>query len=211
MSRKSGAGAPRLNRIAALALLGLACLPLGGCVTMYVANGLPDPQPSDYPKLAAPAPVQMLFTWKTKGTVNTRAQDMVLPEVTSTVKQSGLFSAVGPEPAAQGALLSITIENNPISTEGEAVAKGFVTGFTFGLVGSQIAEGYTCTIEYSTNPGAAKLARVTRQILFGTLGAHGTPENSVKAPSIKEAVMIMTRRTVGSALKQLAADPAFGQ
>src|SRR5262249_32071461 len=162
-----------------------------------------------YHRPASPAPVQMLFSWQTKGTVNSRAQDLVLPEVTATVSGSGLFSSVSKEPVARGALLSITINNEPVTGEGEAVAKRFATGLTLGLVGSQVADGYTCTIDYFPAQSAPKLSHVTHQVILATVGAHSAPDAATKAASVKDAVLTITRRAVGNALKKLSEDPAF--
>ena len=196
-------------RSAIPALVLAASLPLGGCVTAYVANTLHDMTPNDYHKPASPAPVQMLFSWQTKGTVNSRAQDLVGPEVNATVAASGLFSTVSKDPAPNGALLSITINNEPITSEGEAVGKGFLTGLTLGLAGSQVADGYTCTVDYYAAQGAPKLTHVTHQVILATIGAHTSPDAATKAASLKDAVLTITRRAVGNALKQLSDDPAF--
>jgi hypothetical protein len=201
-------GRGRFAGIVATALLALGAL--SGCVSLYVDNGLRDVQPSEYQHAQTPQPVQLLFSFTTKGTANTRATNALKQEVGNTVTASGLFSSVSSEPLAGGALLSITIDNVPITSQDEAVAKGFATGLTFGLVGSAVSDGYVCTVQYQAGPAAPRLTEVVHHAIHATVGAHGAPANSTKAASAEIAVKTMARQAVGNALKALAADPAFG-
>jgi hypothetical protein len=184
---------------------------LSGCISMYVPNGLPEVAPSDYVKPRQPAPVQLLIDWSTQGKSNTKALGHARDDIVAVVNQSGLFASTSGDPVPSGALLAITIDNSPLTDPNSAFAKGFLTGFTFGLVGTKGVEGYTCTVTYIPSIGADKLTHVTRQPLIFTMGAHAAPENSAPASTIKEGVKTMIRRTVGNALKELAADPAFAR
>jgi hypothetical protein len=194
-----------------------ACLPLttalglllSGCISMYVPNGLPDVTPSDYVKSRQPAPVQLLIDWSTQGKSNSKALGQTRDDIVSVVNESGLFASTSRDPVPSGALLAITIDNSPLTDPNSAFAKGFLTGFTFGLVGTKGVEGYTCTVTYIPSIGADRVTHVTRQPLIFTMGAHAAPDNSTPASTIKEGVKTMIRRTVGNALKELAADPAF--
>jgi hypothetical protein len=182
---------------------------LSGCVSMYVPNGLPEVAPADYVKPQHPAAVQLLVDWTTEGKSNTKALAETRGEVVSVVNESGLFASTSRDPVPSAALLAITIDDSPITNPNSAFAKGFLTGFTFGLIGTKGFEGYTCTVTYIPSNGADKLTHVTRQPLIFTMGAHAAPDNSIPAPTLKDAVRTMIRRTVGNALKELAVDPAF--
>jgi len=196
-------------RAAALALLVVIAATTSGCATFYVDSSLKDVPSADYAHPASPQPVQVLYSFQTKGVNNSRATDYTRKRVMETLSASGVFSQVTSDPVPSGAILSVTINNVPITDD--AFAKGFVTGFTFGLVGSEAADGYVCTVEYQASLTAPKIAKHARHAIHVTMGAHGAPEGTAKAASLDEAVTIMTRQIVGNALKDLAADPAFAQ
>ncbi len=194
----------------ALAAAALSALTLTGCASMYVDNGLPDVPASAYVRPATPQPVQLLFAFKTKGTVNSRATDLLKKDATDAVIASRLFAAVGTAPAPGGALLSVTVDNVPVTSQNDAMAKGFATGLTFGLAGSQVTDGYICTVDYVANPTAAKLTKVVHHAIHTNIGAHTAPANSTKAVSGIEAAKTIVRQSIGNALKSLSTDPAFG-
>lgn len=181
-----------------------------GCVTVYVDNALGDTPASAYHRPAAPQPVQVLFVFKTKGTDNVRATTQVRKDVMDTIRESGLFSAIGPDPVPSGALLSVTVDNVPITSQEDAIAKGFATGLTFGLAGSEVSDGYVCTIDYIPATGAGKITVTEHHSLHSTVGAHSAPANSTRAPSLKEGAKIMLHQIVAAGLKDLSHNPAFG-
>ena len=195
-----------MQRTVLIAALGVL---LSGCLSIYVPNGLPDVAPSGYMKSRQPAPVQLLVDWTTQGKSNSKALGQTRDDIVSVVNESGLFASTSRDPVPSGTLLAITIDDSPVTDPNSAFAKGFLTGFTFGLVGTKGVEGYTCTVTYIPSIGAEKLTYVTRQPLIYTMGAHAAPADSTPAPTIKDGVRTMIRRTVGNALKELAADPAF--
>jgi hypothetical protein len=201
----------RMRTYVSLPLTAALGLLLSGCISMYVPNGLPDVAPSDYVKPRHPAPVQLLIDWTTQGKSNSKALGETQADIVSVVNESGLFTSTSRDPVPSAALLAITIDDSPVTDPNSAFAKGFLTGFTFGLVGTKGVEGYTCTVTYIPSNGADKLTHVTRQPLIYTMGAHAAPADSTPAPTIKDGVRTMIRRTVGNALKELAADPAFAR
>lgn len=187
--------------------LGVASLlGLSGCMSMYVDGSLQDVPRIDY---SHAQPTQLLFSFQTKDTANAKATEFLKKTVTDTVSTSGLFSSVSESPVAGGALLNVTINNVPITDN--AFAKGFATGFTFGLVGNTVTDGYVCTVDYLAGSEATKITKQVRHAIHTTAGAKGAPPNSTKAPSAQAAVQTMAHQIVGNALKDLAADPAFGQ
>ncbi|CAN5823791.1 hypothetical protein BH11PSE8_BH11PSE8_30200 [soil metagenome] len=193
----------RLMRLASL--LGAAAL--AGCATHYVDSNIKEISAAAYKKPAEPKPVQLLFEFQTKGTLNTRATDTLKAEVREQIKSSGLFSAVEDKPVADGALLSVTLNNVPMTDD--AFTKGFVTGFTFGLVGSQVSDGYVCTANYLPEARAAMITKSERHAIHTTMGASNAPANGVKAESLLAAVHTMTRQIVSATLNDLAKDPSF--
>jgi hypothetical protein len=184
-------------------------LSTSGCVTAYVDSGLQQANLEDVRKPARPTDVQLLFQFQTKGTANAKATDILRKEVGELISSSGLFATLGSEPALSGAILSVTINNVPITDQNDAVAKGFATGLTFGLVGNAVTDGYVCTMEYLPPGAANKVSATSRHAIHSTMGAKGAPPNGIKAKNIDEAVHTMTRQIVLEGLKQLSADPVF--
>jgi hypothetical protein len=185
--------------------LGLVTLAVSGCATMYVDNGLKDVAESEYQHPQTPRPVQLIFSFETKGTPNARATDFLKNDITAVVNNSHLFSSVSTDPVAGGSILSVTINNVPITDN--AFAKGFATGLTFGLAGNVVTDGYVCTIEYLGAPGESKVTKTRSHAIHTTVGAKGAPANATKAASPKDAVATMARQVAGNTLKDLAADP----
>jgi hypothetical protein len=196
---------------AKLALVAALCGGSGGCATLYVDNALGDTPLSAYHRPATPKPVQTLFVFKTKGVDNVRATTVTRKDVLDTVQQSGLFSAIGPDPVPDGAVLSITVDNVPITSPQEAAAKGFATGLTLGLAGSEVTDGYVCTIEYIPATGANKISVTEHHAIHATIGAHSAPANATRAPTMQEGVKIMLHQVVAAGLKDVSSDPAFDQ
>jgi len=190
-----------------VAFLFLACIVLPGCATMYVDNSLKEVSAADYRHPPAAQPAQLLFAFQTKGAANARATELLKKEVLDTAIASGLFASVSTDPVPGGALLSITINNIPVTDN--AFAKGFATGLTFGLAGNVVTDGYLCTVDYAGPSGSQKISKTARHAIHTTVGAKGAPPNATKAKNPGEAVKTMARQVVGNALKDLSADPAF--
>ena len=191
-------------KVAGLLLLALLTT---GCATMYVDTGLKTVAKSEYKATPEPGPVQLLFTFQTKGAANARATKQLSEQVTKTVTDSGLFSSVSTEPVAGGAMISVRINNVPITED--AFSKGFATGLTFGLAGSEVTDGYVCTVDYQSVAGGQLIQTKSRHAIHTTIGAKKAPKNGVKAKSIMDAVYTMTDQIVGNALKDLSNTQGF--
>jgi hypothetical protein len=195
-----------LKRTLTLALLAAATV-LTGCANFYVDRGTPEISTSQYQKPIEPKPVQLLFEFQTKGVVNARATDHLKAQIGEMVKASGLFSAVESAPVAGGAVLNVTLNNVPLTDD--VFTKGFVTGLTFGLAGSQVSDGYVCTVTYLTAQQAEAIKKMARHAIHTQVGAGAAPANGIKVESIEVAVRTMTRQIVSTALNELSRDPAF--
>lgn len=189
------------------AVLLLFSLLMTGCASFYVDTATRDVPPSELRMVAQPAPVQVLFEFQTKGVQNARATDHLRTQVIGQIKASGLFSAVEDKPVAGGAMLSLKLNNVPLSDD--AFGKGFVTGLTFGLAGNQVTDGYICTVEYLDPTRQTPIVKTARHAIHTVIGAKEAPANGIRAETIEEAVRTMTRQIVGTALKDLSFDPDF--
>ncbi len=197
---------PRLSLLSWLGIL-LLLASLNGCASYYVNAALPEVA-ADKMKKSNPAhPVQLLYEFQTRGTVNSTASKVTLEKVRTAVKDSGIFSDITSEPTAGGEILSITINNVPVSDD--AFSKGFITGFTFGLAGSTVSDGYVCQIAYLPSAGAGKIEKSLRHMLHTNLGVAPSPDQAIKVNSIDEAITMLIRQLVSNGLFQISNDPNF--
>jgi len=182
-------------------------LGLTGCASIYVDTATKEVPVASFKKPATPKPVQFVFDFQTKGVANATATKYLSEQVTMQIKDSGLFSTVQTEPVADGALLSLVINNVPLTED--AASKGFVTGLTFGLAGSQVTDGYICTVKYLPGTQGATISKTARHAIHTVLGAKEDPPNATKAEGIEAAVRTMTREIVSNVLNELSQDPGF--
>lgn len=207
MPRSNATPASWLHRLLVLVALAAVTAFTSGCAAFYVDSATKEVDAAQFRKPAQPQAAQLLFEFQTKGALNTRATDLLKAQVTDQIKGSGLFSQIDDKPVAGGALLSVTLNNVPLTDD--AFTKGFVTGLTFGLAGSQVSDGYVCTVKY-VGPGQAEpLVKTARHAIHTTVGASSAPPNGVKADSIESAVRTMTRQVVSTALDELSRDDRF--
>lgn len=188
-----------------LAVAGLAS------AAVYVDAGTTDLKPEDKVVVAHPQPVQLLFEFQTKGAPNARATKFLKSHVVDTVKASGLFSDVSDAATANGAIVSVVI-NNVINPEElrAAEGKGFVTGATFFVAGSNVRDSYICTIDYVAGPHSAKITRTAHHAVITQMGLiNSPPVGAVKIGSMNDAVFTMARQIVANPLNAIAGDPGF--
>lgn len=198
-----GAG---FRRLAGVLCLAAGAAALTGCANMYVDSTVKEVPATQFAKPASPKPVQLLFEFQTKGTVNTRATELLKAQVAEQVKGSGLFSDVQNQAVPGGALLNITLNNVPLSDD--AFAKGFVTGLTFGLAGTQVGDGYVCTVNYLEDAQPTPVVKTARHAIYTTMGATSAPSNGVKAENAEVAIRTVTRQVLSNTLNDLSRDLA---
>ena len=180
---------------------------LTGCANFYVDGTTREVPVAQFKRVAEPKPVQVLFEFQTKGVVNARATDHLKSQVIDQVKASGLFASVDDKPVANGSVLSVTLNNVPLTDD--AFSKGFVTGLTFGLAGSKVSDGYVCTMTYTDPKQPNPLVKQARHAIHTTLGANSVPTNAAKADNVESAVRTMTRQVVSNTLNDLSQDVSF--
>jgi hypothetical protein len=183
---------------------------LSGCGgTFYVDTGLHDLSTDEMVKVADKHPVQLLFDFQTKGVHNAQVTEMAKLYAIDAANDSGLFSQVSTDPVQGGAVLNIVVNNVPLTDD--AFAKGFVTGFTLGLVGSTVGDGYICTVDYLPPGNAPKITKSMRDAIYMSLGATAsTPEHAAKVANMEVAFHTMMRQVVSNTLNEVAKDASFG-
>jgi hypothetical protein len=199
-----------------LALLLAVMISAGGAgrasAASFVDASLPDVPTDKRVTIAHPQPVQLLFQFHTKGAPNLQATKLVKPAVVEAVKASGLFSAVSEDPAPNGAVLNVVIDNVVDPDEMRAAtANGVKTGATLFIAGSTVRDHYLATLDYIGSPTAAKITRTAQHSILMQMGLiNSAPANAVKVDGgVKGAVLTMARQIVANPLNALGSDPGF--
>lgn len=198
----------RFSRVLRWLVLAAAIPVLGGCAAFYVDGHAPEVAASQFKKPAAPADVQLIWEFQTKGAPNARATAHLRQRVLDQIAASGLFTKVSESPVPGGALLSLTIDNVPLSDD--AASKGFVAGLTFGLAGQTVGDGYDGTLRYSSGRDGAKPVQATgKQVIYTSIGNAGPPAGAQKMDNVEAAVTTMLRQMISRLLDALSKEPRF--
>jgi hypothetical protein len=197
-----------LRRYLPISAVFLSAALLSGCASFYLDPATKDVPVAEMRHAAVPQPVRLNFEFQTRGAPNSRATEFLNSAVREQLQASGLFSSLDGGPNA--AILEVKLNNIPLSDDSPA-AKGFVTGFTFGLVGSKVSDGYECKLSYLPPGQTAPVVKVARHAIHTTLGNASPPPGTIQAPDINVAVKQMTHAVLSNALRDLSNDPAFEQ
>lgn len=198
------------GRAFSMAAIMAGALVLSGCATAYVDGNQPDIPKAQYRKPEQPKATQLVFEFRTNGQANPRATEALKSRVASQISESGLFASVSDTPVAGNALLTVTINNVPLTDN--AAAKGFMTGLTFGLAGSVVGDGYEGNLRYVAAAGATPVTPPTaKHALWTKIGSGAAPAGAIEAPSIGEGVNIMLRQLLSRMLDDLSKAPGFVQ
>jgi len=189
----------------ASALFIAAAVFLTGCASVYVDTATKEVADADIKRPATAIPATLVFDYQNSGAPNTRATQLLKDQVTAQVKKTGIFEITAGEATGKTALLTITINNVPITKD--AAQQGFVTGLTFGLAGSAVTDGFVCTVTYVPADGSSTLVSTARHAVHTTIGNASAPANAVKSASIEEGLRTMTRQIVANALRDLSTNP----
>lgn len=193
------------RRLPALVLVFGAAL-LTGCASVYLDPATKDVPVAEMRHAAPPKPVRVNFEFQTRGAPNATATAQLDKVVKDQLASSGLFSSL--EGGPEAAVLEIKLNNIPLNDE-NPMAKGFVTGFTFGLVGSAVVDGYECKLSYLPPGQQTPVVKTARHAIHTTIGNASPPPNTIKADSVQQAVYQMTHAILSNALRDLTLDPAF--
>lgn len=196
-----------MDKLLKLLAVGLLSFTLSGCASFYVDTATKEIPVEAFKKPATPKPVQVVFEFQTKGVANAAATQLLSSQVNDQIKGSGLFSELKETPAPGGALLSVVLNNIPLTDD--AARKGFVTGLTFGLAGTQVTDGYVCTLKYLPASQTAPIIKTARHAIHTVVGAKEDPVNATKMESVELAIKTMTRQIVSTALDDLSRDLGF--
>jgi hypothetical protein len=182
----------------------VSVLLLSGCLNpkMYVDPALPVVRAEEFRPATPVGPVQVIFEFRTEGSPNPTATDEVRPTVIGAIGKTGAFTRISDEPVPEGRTLTIVIDN--VRLDGAGWARAFAAGFTFGLAGTTLTDGYVCTATYRGQGGRTN-SKTVKHAIHTTLGnAAGPPGIAPMQPG--EAVTQVMEQLTVSALRALSRD-----
>ncbi|MCG3173239.1 MAG: hypothetical protein GMKNLPBB_01417 [Myxococcota bacterium] len=163
------------------ALLVGATLICSGCspIKSYVDPQFRDATYQSIRNTASPTRVTVSVEFQVNGKPQKRQHDIVYRRVTRVLTATRLFTEVSSDKASESGQLRIVINN--VADVGAAFGKGFATGLTFGLAGSQVTDGYIMTAIY-TPLGGVPTTREYKHAIHSTVGLRSAPEGLVAVP-----------------------------
>jgi len=128
----------------------------------------------------APVAAVITYEFQFNGKHGNKNQDaLVRRKSTRVLAATKVFSEVEASAGAAAGQLQIRINN--LGDIGSAVGKGFATGLTFGLAGSEVVDGYEMTVIY-TPAGGSPTTRFYKHAIHSTIGAHAPPPGMQPVP-----------------------------
>jgi hypothetical protein len=149
-----------------------------------------------------PHPVNLAVVGQTNGTEREKASEYWRRQAVRVLTASRVFEF--PEGGAQADSLSIVINN--VGDRAASAGKGFVTGLTFGAVGSLVTDGYVMTVEYS-RPGRPTLKRTYQHAIYTTIG-NASPPPGIAPVTLMEATSLVAEDMLLHFVKDLQAEGA---
>jgi hypothetical protein len=183
---------------------------LAGCASpsYFVDGSLQNVSVAQIERLERPRPTQLLFSFATRGLVDTQVSETLEAEVARIVAASGLFTTANETPAEGGAILNVVIDAHPATDE--EVARGVAAGLTLGVVGSTRRDPVVCKMDYIPAPGSEPLTTTVQHAIYIPLGiVDSRPKGIILAKSRIDAQRIVTRQSVTAGLQQLSQSAAF--
>ncbi|NVK19255.1 MAG: hypothetical protein HWE30_11210 [Methylocystaceae bacterium] len=177
-------------------IFGVILLLVSGCTKSYVDPTYGKTSYDDIERRADPFKWQIQVEFQRNGEPYPQANELVYAQVERIVRASGL--AV-PVERANKATLKIILNN--VVDLGEAAAKGFGTGLTFGLAGSTVTDYYEMDVTLTDGDMVIKKPKY-KHAIHSTVGNASAPIGLSPVP-VNEAFSIVLEEMVLNALKDL--------
>ena len=171
-----------MKKISIIILASVVSILLTGCISTksYVDPQYRKASFADIKSVETRYEVNLVAEFERDG-VHQPKMDVLLKErFQNSLRASGIII-----PIDNPAQFTIHITVNNITDLGSAVAKGFGTGLTFGLVGSEVADYYNIRITMTGKNGES-LTGEYKHALLTTIGNHKAPIENV-APTTPDA------------------------
>ena len=201
-----------VRRKPAFGLLAIAAFALmTGCLrpSPYLDAATREVPRNEFKAANPPRVAHLVFEFQTKGAPNARVTKSLVAQVTQQIKDCGLFSDIDAAVSPDAAMLSVTLNNVPITDQKDAMGQGFATGFTFGLVGTAVTDGYICTVSYLAPGKTTPIVATARHAIHTTIGNASAPKDAIPMADYHEAVGTMVRQVLSNALRDLSRDAQF--
>lgn len=166
----------RTVRLPVLAVL----LAATGCVVprSFVAPALPtDPKATAAELVKSDAVVALDVTFTTNGKPNARATEWVRKQVAERIAAHGAARVAASPADPVAATLRIHMDN--IADTGAAWGKGFKTGFTLGIAGSSVEDGYQFDVT-AERAGKPAIQKSYRHLITSVIGGAENPPGLVQ-------------------------------
>lgn len=210
MSSQKGPLGPLRGRQALVFLAVTLASLLGGCATRvhYLEASVKEIPSAQFRKPVAPRPAQLQFEFQTRGVLNASVTDMRRAEVVERLEASGLFSALDSRPQKGGGLLSVVVNNVPISAE-DAYVRRFIGAPVKGPRDGTLVDGYVCIVRYWPPGQTTPVTVGARHALLTTVGDVAAPDSARKIDTLDTAITVMLREIVSTALYELSRSDAL--
>ncbi len=186
-----------------LALLFVPLL-LSGCVHAYIDPQYRSATFKDIQYTNQPPVVSVTAEFQMNGS-HWPSQDKDLREhVVRFLKATKVFDPAENTNTPTVGKLAITL--NDTGSLGAAFGKGFVTGLTYGLVGSEVEDHYIMTARYTPVWGAA-FTNSYHYLIHSTVGIHSAPKG-METISLSEAPDLVIQDTLLNFLRDWQKPPA---
>ena len=151
-----------------VAFLGIGCI----APKSYVDPTLPKVEASAI-KREDPKVVAVEVQFFRKGERLPKVDSRLLDQVRLNLLASGAVKEV--LTTADPSKLQLKVAMDNVGDTGTAIAKGFGTGLTFGLVGSMVTDGYVFTVTVQ-RPGQPAVQKTYKHAIHTTIGNKKGPE-----------------------------------
>jgi hypothetical protein len=182
----------------------LAALMTAGCVApkSYLDPQFRGVKYQDIRAPLEPIPVQLTVVGELNGKVHQRASKSWRAYVEKVLASSRVFVV---DNASTNASVAIRINN--VADIRNAAGKGFMTGFTFGAVGTAVTDGYIMTAQY-TRKGGDVFESTHRHAIHSFLG-NAKPPAGISLMPLADAPPLVAEDMVLHFLKELERCGAF--
>ncbi|MCF2858401.1 hypothetical protein L1286_13010 [Pseudoalteromonas sp. SMS1] len=156
---------------------------LSGCISpkTYVDPTFAKASYQDVKSVQKKYSTNVIVEFQRNGEAFERANKEVRNHVERTLRATGVIIPSNDNPA-----FSLKIVVNNLADLGEAAAKGFGTGLTFGAAGSLVTDYYEVSITYIDNSGK-ELTKKYKHALHTTIGNKKAPFENVDPTSPADA------------------------
>lgn len=159
-------------------LLVATAVALSGCISSrsFVDPSAPKVAYEDLRKRSEPLRLVVAVEFQRNGVHLPKVDTTLRDQVERTLRATGLVTPVAAQSAGN---ISVTVNN--LGDLGQAAAKGFGTGLTFGLVGSTVMDAYEMTVAMTVNGREIRRTAV-KHALYTAIGNTTLPDGVEAVP-----------------------------